>query len=157
MLQFIAALALASCVSGQSYNPNCKPVSSSPDWPTASAWDRLNNTVSGRLVDPVPPGAVCHADQPQYNNASCTLLATQWHNTTFHAINPVSADYNDVTCLPDNEHPCSTSGYPRYVVQATNAHDIQQAVSFAAETGVRLIVKGTGHDFLGRSASPSHR
>jgi hypothetical protein len=95
--------------------------------------------------------------QTQYNNESCTLLAVQWTNTSFHAINPVSADYNDVTCLPDNEHPCSSSGYPRYVVQATNANDVQQAVSFAAKTGIRLIVKGTGHDFLSRSASPSPR
>lgn len=80
------------------------------------------------------------------------MLATQWTNTSFHAINPVSVDYNDITCLPDNEHPCSPAGYPRYVVQAVNGRDVQRAVSFAAETGVRLVVKGTGHDFLGRSA-----
>jgi hypothetical protein len=156
MLHLIAALALAFCVRAQSYsnNTHCKPVFNSPDWPSVTAWNQLNNTVSGRLIAPTPPGAVCHADQPQYNNDSCTLLSVQWTNTSFHAINPVSADYNDVTCLPDNEHPCSPSGYPRYVVQAINANDVQQAVSFAAKTGVRLIVKGTGHDFLSRSASP---
>jgi FAD/FMN-containing dehydrogenase len=64
----------------------------------------------------------------------------------------VSVDYNDVTCLPDDEHQCSPAGYPRYVVQAVNANDVQQVVLFATETGVRLVVKGTGHDFLGRSA-----
>lgn len=147
----IAALALASCVGGQPYSA-CKPVFGSPDWPPATVWNRLNNTVSGRLLAPALPGAVCHADQPQYNNESCALLATQWHTSSFHAENPVSADYNDVTCLPDNQHPCSPAGYPRYVVQAITAHDVQQAVSFAAETGIRLVVKGTGHDFLGRSA-----
>jgi hypothetical protein len=137
MLHFIAALALALCVRGQSYsnNTHCKPVFSSPDWLSVTAWHQLNNTVSGRLIAPTPPGAVCHADRPQYNNESCTLLAAQWTNTSFHATNPVSADYNDVTCLPDNKHPCSSSGYPRYVVQATSANDVQQAVSFAAKTG----------------------
>jgi hypothetical protein len=150
MLHLIAALALVSCVSSQSYNTNCKPIFSSPDWPSEAAWDRLNNTVSGRLIAPSPPGAVCHADQPQYDEESCALLAAQWTNTSFHALNPVSADWNDVTCLPDSTHPCSSSGYPRYVVLAVDGRDVQQAVSFAAKTGVRLIVKGTGHDFLSR-------
>ena len=36
------------------------------------------------------------------------------------------------------------------MVEASNAYDVQQAVLFAAETGVRLIVKGTGHDYGGR-------
>jgi hypothetical protein len=156
MLHFIAALALVSCVSSQSYNTTCKPVFRSPDWPSAPVWNRLNTTVSGRLIAPTPPGAVCHADRPQYNEF-CTLLAAQWTNISFHAINPVSADYNDVTCIPDNEHPCSSLGYPRYVAQAINARDVQQAVSFAARTGVRLIVEGTGHDFISRLVSPPHR
>jgi hypothetical protein len=146
----IAALALASCVGAQS-STTCKPVFDSPDWPAATLWSRLNDLVFGRLIAPELPRAVCHADQPQYNNESCALLATQWYNTSFHAENPVSVDYNDVTCLPDNEHPYSPAGYPRYVVQAINAHDVQQAVSFAAKTDVRLVVNGTGHDFLGRS------
>jgi hypothetical protein len=136
---------------GAQASTTCKPVFDSPDWPSTTLWNRLNDTVSGRLIAPELPGAVCHADQPQYNSESCALLATQWYNTSFHAENPVSVDYNDVTCLPDKEHPCSPEGYPRYVVQAINADDVQQAVSFAAETGVRLVVKGTGHDFLGRS------
>jgi FAD/FMN-containing dehydrogenase len=42
-------------------------------------------------------------------------------------------------------------GYPRYVVRATNVAQIQLAVNFARNTGVRLIVKNTGHDFSGKS------
>ena len=119
----IAALALASCVGAQS-STTCKPVFDSPDWPAATLWSRLNGLVFGRLIAPELPRAVCHADQPQYNNESCALLATQWYNTSFHAENPVSVDYNDVTCLPDNEHPYSPAGYPRYVVQAINVHHV---------------------------------
>lgn len=133
--------------------PWCKPTYGSPNWPSPDAWHRLNETVSGRLVTPTPPGAVCHASFTEYDNATCSLVARQWSNTTFHALNLVSADYNDVACLPNSKYPCSVDRYPRFVIPALNAQDVQHAVSFARETGVRLIVKGTGHDVPGRYAS----
>lgn len=128
----------------------CKPKYGSPEWPSQAAWQRLNASVSGRLVAPKPPGAVCHASMIEYNNASCSLVATQWTNTSFHALDLVSADYNDVACLPSSSYPCNVNSYPRFVVPASNVQDVQSAVLFAKETGVRLIVKGTGHDAPGR-------
>jgi hypothetical protein len=150
MFRLLSGLAVVSLSVGSTSRPACKPVVGNVHWPSEAAWDHLNASVSGRLLAPTPPGAVCHTRSPLYNNESCELLAAQWHNTSFHAINPVSADYNDLTCLPDNKQPCSSQGYPRFVVEAIDAHDVQQAISFAAETGVRLVVKGTGHDFLSR-------
>ena len=129
---------------------NCKVDPSSADWPSKAEWNVLNQSVSGRLIAPVPIGAVCHPDRPEFNNQSCALLGQQWTNTSFHASNPASVDYNDDTCLPSAMAPCSPDGYPAYVVAATNAEDIQEGVKFAYRTGVRLIVKGTGHDFPGR-------
>lgn len=41
-------------------------------------------------------------------------------------------------------------GYPAYVVLATCVQDVQRAVQFASDTGVRLIIKGTMHDFSER-------
>jgi hypothetical protein len=131
-------------------SPPCKPTYDSPSWPSLNAWQQLNESVSGRLVAPTPPGAVCHASFAQYDNATCNLVASQWSNTSFHALNLVSTDYNDVACLPDNTYPCSVDRYPRFVVPAVNAQDVQHAVTFARETGVRLVVKGTGHDVPGR-------
>lgn len=128
----------------------CKPIHGSPDWPADEAWQRLNDSVAGRLVAPTPPGAVCHPNLPQYDNASCEVVQSQWPNTTFHALNLVSADYNDVACLPNSTYPCTVDSYPRYVISAASAEDVQNGVSFARETGVRLIVKGTGHDVPGR-------
>lgn len=130
--------------------PYCKPTSSSSNWPPQSAWQDLNNTVSGKLFADVPPASVCHPENPLYNNATCALVLSQWTNTSFHASNPVSVDYNDEGCLPDARAPCLASAYPAYVMHAINASDVQAAVKFAADTGVRLIVKGTGHDLLGR-------
>ncbi len=42
-------------------------------------------------------------------------------------------------------------GYPVYVVNATTVAQVQAAVNFARNTGVRLVVKNTGHDFAGKS------
>lgn len=62
--------------------------------------------------------------------------------------------YNDETCLPSARSPCSTAGYPAYVIEAKDFADVRAGVVFARGTGVRLIVKGTGHDAPGRSAGP---
>lgn len=46
-------------------------------------------------------------------------------------------------------------GYPVYVVNATTPEHVAMGVNFAAANNIRLIVKATGHDYLGRSASPN--
>lgn len=129
----------------------CKPVPGGAKWPSVADWGALNKTVEGRLIAAVPPGVVCQPTSPLFNNESCTdLVTTKWGLSDFHAQNPVSVDYNDETCLPDARAPCSGNGYPEYVVNATKGSDVQAAVKFAERTGVRLIVKATGHDFPGR-------
>jgi len=42
-----------------------------------------------------------------------------------------------------------------YVVKAECARDISLAVKFAAKHNLRLVVKGAGHDYLGRSTAPN--
>ena len=145
---------VAALDSARSYtidrDTKCKVDPASPTWPSNSEWQALNRSVSGNLIAPVPLGAVCHPNRPEYNNQSCTLLQTQWVNSSFIAADAAAVDYNDDTCLPSPLVPCSASGYPAYVIAAKTAHDIQEGVKFAHRTGVRLIVKGTGHDGPGR-------
>ena len=129
----------------------CKPGPSSSNWPSASDWHALNASVSGRLSLPTVAGAVCHPNLAQFNNSSCHAVTTEWTNSSYHAaLNPNSVDYNDETCLPYAIAPCSAAGYPAYVVEAVNGEDVQKAVDFARNTGIRLVVKGTGHDWPGR-------
>jgi hypothetical protein len=102
---------------------------------------------------PPPPGAVCHPNQPTYNPAACPAVQAGWLTTIWHTDNPVSSienNWNNDTCLPYPTVPCSGEGYPVYVVNATSAEDVKKGVDFARENNVRLIVKGTGHDYLGR-------
>ncbi|QKX59036.1 uncharacterized protein TRUGW13939_06166 [Talaromyces rugulosus] len=151
---FNSALYLNWASAATNPSQHCKPLPSSPNWPSLEQWHALNESLSGQLHAPIPAGTVCHAGQPGYTNTSCTIAKTQWGNSSWHANNPWSTDYNDDTCLPDPIAPCSTAGYPAYVVEALAASDVQEAVNFARQTGVRLIVKGTGHDWPGRSSGP---
>ncbi|EXJ63321.1 uncharacterized protein A1O5_11642 [Cladophialophora psammophila CBS 110553] len=152
ILCYFLSLARATPAAPQQY---CKPVVGSPGWPSVSDWQALNNSVSGRLIAPVPPGLVCQTNSSVYSAQACGQLVTQWSNSSFHAEDPFTTDYNDDSCLPDPRAPCSTTLLPAYVVNATNAAEVQAACRFAYRTGVRLIVKGTGHDFLGRSSGRS--
>lgn len=128
----------------------CKITSNSTGWPAAAAWKALNTSVSGRLLNPVPPGAVCQSTFPEYDNAACAALEINWYTSAYHLTTPATVDYNDDTCIPQAGASCSAAGYPTYVIAAENTSDVQAGVKFAARTGVRLIVKGTGHDYLGR-------
>lgn len=60
-----------------------------------------------------------------------------------------------MTCQPparfDQSGTCDQGGYPLYVVNVTNVEQIQLAVNFARNTGIRLVIKNTGHDFSGKS------
>ena len=134
-------------------HPTCKAIPGSSGWPSTEEWDRLNTSISGRLINPTPPGAVCHQDQSNYNQLECVETLVNWTNDTWHAANPVSVDMNNWSndsCLPVPAAPCSGQGYPVYVINATSVADVQAGVNFARTWNVRLVVKATGHDYLGR-------
>jgi hypothetical protein len=137
----------------------CKATPGSADWPSTASWSALNDSISGQLIKTTPPGAVCHPDQPTYNPVACLAVQAGWLTTVFHTDNPVSSienNWNNDTCLPVPTVPCSGEGYPVYVVNATCAEDVKKGVDFARENNVRLIVKGTGHDYLGRHVYSSN-
>lgn len=130
----------------------CKNYPGDAAWPDSSTWQSLNESVSGRLCAPFGLGNICHPSSPNFSNLSCYALNVEWGNTTFVATNPWLADYNDESCPPDGNTICTTAGYPAYVIIATSAADVQAGVNFARTHNVRLVVKGTGHDFPGRSS-----
>ncbi|GJN81772.1 hypothetical protein PLIIFM63780_005307 [Purpureocillium lilacinum] len=145
--------ASASCPGTNS----CKAAPGSRAWPSPGAWNALNSTVGGRLLAPAPPGAVCHPDQPTYNPEQCPAAQRGWSSYDWHAADPVSMmmdQFANDTCLPNAQYPCSGKGYPNYVVNATTASHVKAAVDFARKHTVRLVVKSSGHDYLGRSNAP---
>jgi hypothetical protein len=136
----------------------CKAAVGSAFWPSVEAWARLNDTLSGVLLKPPPPAAACHPYQTSYDSANCAIIQADWTTWDFHVENPVSStmnNWNNDTCLPIPEAPCSGEGYPVYVVNATTVEHVATAINFARENKVRLNVKGSSHDFLGRSVAPN--
>jgi hypothetical protein len=63
----------------------------------------------------------------------------------------------NITCAPVNasagEQPgsCVLGRQPLYAVNATNENDVVAAVTFANRKNIRVVIKETGHDILGRS------
>lgn len=149
LLQF---LAYATSISSYS-RPQCKTTTSSKDWPSDTEWANLNKSISGHLLKPNPPGAVCHPEQPTFNTEACLAAQRGWKVSAWHVENPISSvqdNWNNDTCLPDPADPCSGAGYPIYVVNAYTAEHVKKGIDFARKNHIRLIVKGTGHDYLGR-------
>ncbi|KAB5560154.1 hypothetical protein GE09DRAFT_1172906 [Coniochaeta sp. 2T2.1] len=137
---------------------SCKAIPNTPSWPCPSAWAHLNASTGGRLLHPPPPGAVCHPDQPAYNVSACPALQAAWSTYDFHQRDPVSSmwnQFNNDSCLPVPGYPCSGDGYPVFVINVTEPKHVQLGVQFARDHNVRLVVKSTGHDYVGRSVAPN--
>ena len=50
--------------------------------------------------------------------------------------------------------PCLQGSVPRRYVDARGVEDVQKTLRFARDKELRLAVKNTGHDYLGRSSAP---
>lgn len=134
----------------------CKAVPGTPLWPCEAEWAALNRTLGGRLLRPPPTAAVCHPDQPSFNLDTCN--ATQWTSSSTYAEDPlgiINPNWSNDSCLPLPLLPCSGEGFPVYVVNASCAEHVVAGVNFARAHNIRLNVKGSGHDYLGRSNAPN--
>jgi hypothetical protein len=131
----------------------CKAVPGTAEWPSDEDWAALNEAVKGRLLKPDPPAAACHRNHKAYNAAACAEITDGFTDSSWHTNHPTSnmwQNYNNYSCMPTAGGSCSNDGFPIYVVQAKEASDVKAAVDFAREKNVRLNIKSTGHDFLGR-------
>ena len=160
---FLLSLLLLRLASGAptSTHAKCKEVPSSPDWPSSDAWAALNSTLGGNLLAALPPAIVCDRSREQYSAQDCASVNKNWLLATFYDADPIILQYpnwqNDA-CLPpavyNGSNPCELKPFPKYTVNASEAEHVVQAVKFAVEKNLRVSVKNTGHDFLGRSTSP---
>ncbi|KAF7339098.1 FAD-binding domain-containing protein [Mycena venus] len=154
---FSAFLLLVFLSSSCQARSKCRNVPGSAGFPHASEWHALNASVSGRLV-PVVPSAMYCASLP---GGACT--DAQWTSALFRnsipgALNQVNFEQGyDLTppslCLR-NSTTCGQGNVPLYSVEAETVKDVQAAVTFAATHDLRLVVKSSGHDYLGRSTAP---
>ncbi|THV00204.1 FAD-binding domain-containing protein [Dendrothele bispora CBS 962.96] len=123
-------------------------------WPSTDIWDRLNDTLDGRLIKTVPIASVCH--HPNYDEVKCKHLRENWRRSDLHMDHPTSIMHNiylkkacDPFTSPDT--PCDIGSYVQYTVNVSKPDHVKKAVNFAKEHNLRFVIKNTGHDYMGKS------
>lgn len=155
-LKFVLAVT-ASCSA-----PRCRCTPDQSCWPSDEQWQTLNSSVSGRLTSVKPVAWVCH--DPTFNNATCQNLTaintdSLWRREqpgAVQAINWESWLWVNQSCYFETPRsiPCGQGKISKYSVVAKSVEDIQSAVRFASAHNLRLVIKNSGHDYLGRSTAP---
>ncbi|KAG8722046.1 hypothetical protein FRC09_006928 [Ceratobasidium sp. 395] len=124
-------------------------------WPSSEVWSSFNASIGGRLVAPRPPAWPCH--DPNYDEAACASAKANWFDSFWRA-NQTGAMQDTAWESPGcsintpRNVTCEQGFVPTYSVAARSAHDISKTVEFARDHRLRLVVKNTGHDYLGRSS-----
>ncbi|KAF1994964.1 FAD binding domain-containing protein [Amniculicola lignicola CBS 123094] len=143
--------------SGRRYDCKCYP--GDPCWPGFTKWKWLNTTVGGNLKEVVPDAAVCYntfEGKPTYNAAACQYITENFNGeqwTTDRDVANLWLFWTNNTCLPtaNPNDQCTLGFYPEYVILAKTKQHIKAGIDFARDNNVRLVIRNTGHDFLGRS------
>ncbi|KAH0835357.1 hypothetical protein AYO21_01574 [Fonsecaea monophora] len=150
----VAAVPMPSVAPGSS----CKCVPDDKCWPCDALWKLFNLTVGGNLIATKPVAASCYSG-PTFNPAQCAYVDINWSSATFQADLAIGLSYpTNITCAPVNltvgntpQQTCTLGVSPSYAVNCTDIRHVALAVVFSRLFNIRLVVKNTGHDQLGRS------
>ncbi|KAF5367676.1 hypothetical protein D9758_009900 [Tetrapyrgos nigripes] len=138
-------------------------------WPTGWEWvafQRRLSTPNTLIKNQRPMGAVCYPKDPLYDPASCQYLNSSLHGfdfvfmssqinaTNWYNYDSIITPGKEIGCpyfplTPDSV--CEQGRVPPYAVNASSPQDIVEAVKFASYHNLRLVVKNTGHDAIGRA------
>ncbi|KAJ5248565.1 FAD/FMN-containing dehydrogenase, partial [Penicillium chermesinum] len=127
-------------------------------WPSTAEWAAFNRTVGGRLIATTPIGSPCHKNNPfsPYDEAACNNLRANWEfpKTHYESSSSIMAGfYANHSCDPFTapSTQCIVGTYVQYSVRAESTADIQKTLNFTTTHRIRLVVRNTGHDYLGKS------
>ena len=115
-----------------------------PQWPSADSWAKLKTAVGGNLLEPQPLFAACQKDA---NGAACAEVLQNIRNPFYVGDQPAGTE---VSGWLDAWTPAPSAR----AIAARNAADVAAGVNFARQHNLRLVVKGTGHSYLGTSNAP---
>ncbi|KAL2833633.1 hypothetical protein BJY01DRAFT_259796 [Aspergillus pseudoustus] len=140
--------------------PLCYSLPGSPSYPIKQQWAALNISLDGNLISTTPLASPCHNAQPgTYNATACTALQQAWPLPQTHYTDSASIMANFFTnnsCNPFSPpgDKCDSSGFVAYSARVRGVQDIQETIAFATAHNVRLAIRNTGHDYLGKSNAP---
>ncbi|KAF9201306.1 hypothetical protein BGZ59_002794 [Podila verticillata] len=141
---------------------SCRCLPNQPCWPSADTWQTFSAAVGGRLIATTPPARACH--NPFYDSTKCWEIQKGYFEDSWRQLQPGAMTYTNWEtyqgegCLGTSNFlspPCRQGAVPLFTVNASTATDIQETVRFAAKHNLRLVIKNTGHDMLGRSTAPN--
>lgn len=130
-------------------------------WPSTEQWAAFNSSLGGKLIATRPLASPCHLNDgiSAYNEKDCERLREKWmlpqthYSSSSSIMMPFFANQSCDPYLPPDS-PCRIGTYVRYSVRAEDVKDIQRTISFVKENNIRLVVRNTGHDYLGKSTGP---
>ena len=133
-------------------------------WPDENEFAALASQISHPLLHPVPPASACYP--PSAPSGDCSVVIANYTNGDWRSDQPgAMQNTNFETFIFHNDTisacylnttlgiPCGRGSVPSIGVDARSESDVQIAVNFAKQHNLKLVVKGTGHDFLGRSTA----
>ncbi|TFK31866.1 hypothetical protein BDQ12DRAFT_693389 [Crucibulum laeve] len=155
---------VASVVTPGLHTNNCRCLYGQSCWPNNSAFSSLETQLSQSIIRPIPVASPCYpASSPGGN---CTDVQVHLHEGNWRAdqsgalqnLNFETYTYKNGTisgCYVNASlgFLCEQGSIPPIGVDARSVSDVQAAVKFAAKNNLRLVVKNTGHDYLGRSTA----
>ena len=113
--------------------------------PTKADWQSLATSLSGELIEVQSPLEICKS-QPETTAAKA--MFENMKNPFFLEEQPGATH---TTGWIDAFDACVSP----WAIAAETPRDIAHAVRFARDHGLKLVIKGTGHDYLGRSSAPN--
>ncbi|KAF4607956.1 hypothetical protein EYR40_000292 [Pleurotus pulmonarius] len=161
-LYLVACLAALSRV--QVDGRQCRCLYGQSCWPSDAQFALLESQVSQPLVHPIPPASACYTEGQSSVNCSDFLANTfdgRWRSDqpgSMQSVNWETFIFGNGTidaCYSNTAlgFPCEQGSIPNIGVDAHSVEDVQAAVKFASSHDLRLVVKNTGHDYLGRSTA----
>ncbi|KAI0370333.1 FAD-binding domain-containing protein [Pilatotrama ljubarskyi] len=156
----LSTLCALSQISG-AVASRCRCLYGDPCWPSQGDFESLQRELSQPLVHPSPPAKPCYIDA---NSPECAAVVQGWGDGNWRADQPgamqatnfetfIFANGTIDACYLNTSlgQPCDQGSVSVVGVDARTVEDIQAGVKFAAKHDLRLAVKNTGHDYLGRS------
>ncbi|KAF2258396.1 putative FAD-dependent isoamyl alcohol oxidase [Lojkania enalia] len=143
------------------HTPACKYIPGDAGWPSPKTWSRLNSTIEGRLIATVPIAHVCHdrGAFAAYNETACADLAIALQEDGAATLQPQPGEimnpyFYNITCSPFTsvDTPCELGNRAVYSINVSGPADVQAGLKFARKNNIRLVVKNTGLDYMGKSS-----
>ncbi|KAF2876295.1 hypothetical protein BDV95DRAFT_625581 [Massariosphaeria phaeospora] len=139
--------------------PSCKTYPGDALWPVELVWDIFDFLLGGQLIKTVPIAAPCYDSKwGSKDDARCSALISTFGKPATHENDPTSIMwpiFQGKTCMVREgttaADKCTLGGFPEYALNASNVAQIQLALNFARNLNIRLVVKNTGHCYLGKS------